>query len=297
MNIGFIGLGRMGQGIAERLINHNHHVIGFDFNQAMCTQAQQLGVTIAQSIADIAQQTSIIWIMVPAGKPVDDVLEQLQQKLHPPSIIIDGGNSHFKDSIRRHDTLAQQHIAFLDCGTSGGLHGKEVGYSLMVGGDRQAYEQALPMVQSIAAPEGYAYMGPTGSGHYVKMVHNGIEYALLQAYAEGLHLLKDGHYKNLDLATITNVWNHGSIIRSWIMNLAHNIYKKDSSFNDISGAIGENKTGQWALEEAEQVKVPMDLLKKSLEIRTQSRQSGGNYATKLVALLRHEFGGHMVEKK
>ena len=167
----------------------------------------------------------------------------------------------------------------------------------MIGGNEKPFSQVEEIFKAIAAPNGYGYMGPSGSGHYVKMIHNGIEYALLQSYAEGLHLIKDGHYDNLDLEKITDVWSNGSVIRSWITDLLNNIFSQDQQLTDISGEIGENKTGRWTLDEAKKQQVPIDLIERSLDIRTKSRKDGGNFGTKVVAMLRNQFGGHPVKKK
>jgi len=235
--------------------------------------------------------------MVPAGQPVDDVLAALTPHLNPNAIVIDGGNSFFKDSIRRHGQLAAKQIQFLDCGTSGGLHGKATGFSLMIGGNRPAFESIEPIFTAIAAPDGCLYVGPAGSGHFVKMVHNGIEYGLLQAYAEGFHLIKDGPYKDINLADIAHVWNHGAIIRSWICQLAEEVLKKDQDLTGIQGSIGENLTGRWTVDTAKECNVPLPTIQQALDVRAWSRQTGGNYATKLVAVLRNAFGGHAVSKK
>jgi 6-phosphogluconate dehydrogenase len=297
MKIGIIGLGRMGSAVASRLLRDRHEVYGFDTDQNNLKLAFHDGVVTCASLQDLSKQVDIFWLMVPAGQIVDNVISELLKSLKPDAIVIDGGNSNFKDSVRRHEFLKSKKIDFIDCGTSGGLHGKELGFSLMVGGDKKVFQNLEPIFKSVAAPGGHAYMGPSGSGHYVKMVHNGIEYALLQAYAEGFHLLREGKYKDLDLASVARVWNHGSIIRSWILELAENIFEHDQKFCDISGKIGENKTGRWTLDEAKEQHVSVDLIERALEIRAWSRQSGGNYATKLVALLRNQFGGHEMGKK
>jgi len=296
MTIGIVGLGRMGLSIAWRLRQAGHTVIGFDFSPEACAQAQEIGVDVVDTVATVAQKARILWLMVPQGQPVDDVLSSCKQNFQAGDIVIDGGNSYFRDSIRRHTELAKLQIFFIDCGTSGGLHGRDLGYCLMVGGDEHVYKKLIPLFQVISAPDGYAYMGPSGTGHYVKMVHNGIEYALLESYAEGFHMLKEGEFKNLDLEKISHVWQNGSIVRSWLLNLAHEIFKQDQNFEKISGSIGENKTGQWTVDEAHQEHIPVPMIEKALAIRAWSRESGGNYATKLVALLRHQFGGHPVKK-
>lgn len=296
ITVGVIGLGRMGASIAWRLRQAGHAVIGFDFDQQACSDARAMGVEVVEQLDAIAEKARVIWLMIPQGKPVADAITLLEPKLQAGDIIVDGGNSYFQDSMRHAQDLAQQNIAFLDCGTSGGLHGRDLGYCLMVGGDLKAYEKLIPVFDIIAAPQGYAYVGPSGAGHYVKMVHNGIEYALLQAYAEGFHLLKDGRFKDLDLEKISDVWRHGSIIRSWILDLSHEIFKTDQVFKNISGSIGENLTGQWTVDEAKKQQVPVEMIERALAVRAWSRQSGGNYATKMVALLRKQFGGHPVKK-
>ena len=295
MKIGLIGLGRMGAIIAGRIINAGHTVIGFDPNLKAQESAQQRGALIATSIEHVAQEARIIWLMVPAGKPVDTTLETLEPHLQPGDIIIDGGNSKFETTIERAQRLATKNIAYLDCGTSGGLFGEEIGFSLMIGGDKKAFATVEPIFKAVAAQEGYALMGTSGAGHYVKMIHNGIEYSMLQSYAEGFALLKQGHYKNLDLAKISEVWTNGGVIRSFILELCTNIFKEDQNFDEISGEVGENLTGRWTLEEAKKAGVAMDLLERSLTIRAWSRQTGGNYATKIIALLRNQFGGHDVK--
>jgi 6-phosphogluconate dehydrogenase len=294
--IGIIGLGRMGMAIAHRLITAKHTVIGFDINTHSRNMAQHDGIEYVEFISDCAAQADIIWLMVPAGKAVDDALAGIQGSIRKDVIIIDGGNSFYKDSINRAKNLAQSGIQFLDCGTSGGLFGKENGFSLMIGGNKHAYEKALPIFQAIAAPHGYAHVGPSGAGHFVKMVHNGIEYALMQAYAEGFQILKQGPFPDLNLEQIASVWNHGAIVRSWLLELTQQIFSRGSNFDDISGAIGENKTGQWTVAIAKENGIPVNVIEEALKIRAWSRETGGNYATKLVALMRHEFGGHKLEK-
>ncbi len=297
MNIGVVGLGRMGLIVAERLVKGGHSVFGFDPSEAARTHAQEIGATAVESLEALHEHANIYWLMVPAGDAVDTVLSELKPYLQQGDIVIDGGNSFFKNSVRRHNELAKDGIHYLDCGTSGGVAGRKIGFSLMVGGEKEIYEQVEPIFKAIAAPNGYGYMGPSGAGHYVKMTHNGIEYALLQAYAEGLHLLKEGEYKDLDFKNITSVWNNGSVIRSFIVELLHGIFTHDQELADISGEIGENKTGRWTMDEAEKYNVPMDLLERALAIRRESRETGGNYGTKVVAMLRNAFGGHEVKKK
>lgn len=297
MNVGVIGLGKMGQAVAYRLLRAGFSVCGFDQLAATVRDFGKDGGIIADSPAALAQNVSVIWLMVPAGEIVDEVIESIKPVLQSGQIIIDGGNSHYTDSVRRAQALKALGIAFLDCGTSGGIHGKEQGFSLMIGGDKEAYEKSRNIFQALAAPQGYAYMGPSGAGHYVKMVHNGIEYALLQAYGEGFELLKENsQYRDLDLATISRVWSHGSVIRSWLLDLAHEVLQQDQKLDTISGKVGGGSTGRWTVEEAHEQNIAVPLIEQALLIRDHSKHTGGSYATKIVALLRNKFGGHAVQK-
>ncbi len=299
MKLGLVGLGQMGEAIAYRVLNAGHELVVYDVNKEACKPAQELGATVADSLEDLAAQVRIVWLMVPAGDVVDDVIHNLKKHLKTDDIIIDGGNSKYTNSIRRAKELAQDGIFFLDCGTSGGLDGRANGFCLMVGGDDATYNKVHPILEAIAAPGGIGYIGPSGSGHYVKMVHNGIEYALLQAYAEGLHLIKDGSFKDqgLDLEEITRIWNVSSIIRSFILDLSHDIFvEHNEQLKDISGEVAESGMGKWTVEEADKTNIPVRVIDEALKIRAWSRKTGGNYATKIVALLRNEFGGHPVKK-
>lgn len=296
MTVGLIGLGKMGSAIAERLINAGHQVVAFDINEDARSNARDLGAATVDSVDGVAQQTDIIWLMIPPGDIIDAVIDELIPNLPENSIIIDGGNSKFTDSIKRAEKLKSHSIFFLDCGTSGGLCGRRTGFSLMIGGQQQAFDKIIPVFKAIAAPEGFGLVGPSGAGHYVKMVHNGIEYALLQAYAEGFNLLKNGRYKNLDLEQISELWLHGSVIRSFILELCHNIFEKDQEFKTISGKVGSTGMGAWTVQEAKEQKVSVKLIEDALQIRNLSQESGGDYATKIVALLREQFGGHKVDR-
>lgn len=296
MKIGLIGLGKMGEAIAYRLSKSNFEVIAFDPNIKQLNEIEN--ISFENSIKDVTKKTNIIWLMVPAGDITDSIINKLYKELSPDSIIIDGGNSNFHKTVKRYSLLKEKNIHLLDCGTSGGVAGKLGGYSLMIGGDKDTFKKTEEIFKSIAAPNGYNYMGPSGAGHYVKMIHNGIEYSLLQSYAEGFDLLKNNNnYKNLDLETITETWLSGSVIRSWILELCKNIFNKDQKLNSISGSIGENQTGRWTIDEAKKQGIPMDLLNRALEIRNKSRKTGGNYGTKVVAMLRNQFGGHIVKKQ
>lgn len=300
MKFALIGLGKMGEALAYRALQAGHEVFGFDLNAENCAIAAQSGVQIVSSVADFAHKDiHIFWLLVPQGKVVDDVIAQLQPVLQAGDIIIDGGNSKFTDSMRRAQELALHDVFFIDCGTSGGVNGRKNGFCLMVGGDKTAYDTSKPLLRSVATPGGCAYVGPSGAGHYVKMVHNGIEYGLLQAYAEGFDVLKNGEFESahLDLEKIASLWNHGSVIRSWILELVEDIMKEDQNLDDIAGNVAATGMGQWTVESAHKSKIPVPVIEESLKVRQWSEKTGGNYATKIVAMLRNKFGGHMVVKK
>lgn len=285
MVVGIIGLGAMGSAIAHRLCAAGHEVFGYDVKSVSVA-----GVRMCTSISQLTHCTQMIWIMVPADV-VDMVLASLAH-LGSGALVIDGGNSHFNDSVRRAQELAEKHIAFLDCGISGGLAGKERGFSVMVGGTVQAYERAVPIFQAIAAPNSYALVGPSGAGHYVKMIHNGIEYGMLQAYAEGLQLLHQGRYA-IDLEQVTAVWQHASIIRSYMLDLSHDIFASGQSVDAVSGMVEQTGMGKWTVAEAHVRKIPVPVIEQAVKVRDASRRSE-TYATKLISLLRHAFGGHKV---
>lgn len=296
MKVGIIGLGKIGLSVAYRLINASHEVFGFDVDVSARSAASSLGVHMVDQVQELCVHVHVIWFFLPAGSLVDSVLEQLEGSMHNGDIIIDGGNSNFHDSMNRAVRLAQIDKYLLDCGTSGGVHGKELGFCLMVGGDKTAFDRICSMMMAIAAPGGLAHVGPSGAGHYVKMVHNGIEYGMLQAVAEGLNLLKNGSFKKekLDLEEITSLWQNGSIIRSWILELTHRVLINNPELSGTMGVIEQTGTGRWAVEDAEKNDVPVPVLMSAIKVREKSSSDGGNFATKLVAMLRHEFGGHRV---
>ncbi len=297
MNIGIVGLGKMGFSIAVRLLNAGHEVIGIDQSSDTKKKAAEIGVDVVDSFEALAQKTDTIWLMVPVSQ-VDTVIHAIAPHLKAGNIIIDGGNSFYKDSQRRQQELARDGIIFLDCGTSGGIQGETQGFCLMVGGDAASYTKIHPLLAAIAAPGGLGHIGPSGAGHYVKTVHNGIEYGLMEAYAEGLHLIKDGVFKKnaIDLEELTRIWQVSSIIRSFLLELTHRVMAQDQELHAMSGQVAEGGTGKWTVEQAHESDIPVPVIEAALKVREWSRQTGGNYATKVIAMMRHEFGGHAVTK-
>jgi len=287
----------MGFAIAVRLLNAGHEVIGLDHSDEIKKKAAEIGVDVVDSIEQLAQKTSTVWLMVPVSQ-VDTVIRDIKPHLKAGNIVVDGGNSFYKDSQRREQELAHDGIFYLDCGTSGGIEGEGRGFCLMVGGDEASYTKIHPLLAAIAAPGGMGHIGPSGAGHYVKTVHNGIEYGLMEAYAEGLHLIKDGAFKKnaIDLEELTRVWQVSSVIRSFLLELTHRVMAKDQELHDVSGEVAEGGTGKWTVEQAHESDIPVPVIEAALKVREWSRKTGGNYATKLLAMMRHEFGGHAVKK-
>ena len=298
MQIAMIGLGRMGGNMSERLLRNGHSVVAFDRAPDVVAKYQKLGATGANDLgAVVAALTAprVIWIMVPAGDPVDQTIATLAPKLSKGDIIIDGGNSNFHDSIRRGQQLASSGIEFVDAGTSGGIWGLENGYCLMVGGSDAAVSHCEPIFRALAPEDGYAHVGPTGAGHYVKMVHNGIEYGMLQAYAEGYEILHASKtFPSLDLEQIANVWQHGSVVRSWLNELAAAAFARDASLSALKGWVADSGEGRWTVQEAIDLDVPAPIITLSLQARFRSRQAD-SFGAKVIAALRNEFGGHAVK--
>jgi 6-phosphogluconate dehydrogenase len=300
MEIGFVGLGKMGLNMAERLRAAGHAVLGTDVSEAVRAEATAEGIKTFDSVASLAggfsQSPRVIWLMVPAGKITESCAHQAADALQPGDIVVDGGNSFFKDSQRLHAELAEKNIHFVDCGTSGGVWGKEKGYCMMLGGDADAVEALAPLLDALAPPNGWERVGPSGAGHYVKMVHNGIEYGLLEAYAEGFEMLASAQGEfGLELPQITKLWNQGSVIRSWLLELAERAYDADPEMDDLRGVIQDNGTGRWTVEESIARGVPTPVLSLALQMRFRSRQEDA-YAARVVASLRNQFGGHAVTK-
>jgi 6-phosphogluconate dehydrogenase len=297
MELGMIGLGRMGANMTERLVRGGHKMITYDRSAEAIQMVVDKGAVGAHSLADFVKQLSLpraIWLMVPSGDPVDQTIEQLLPQLAKGDIIIDGGNSNYKDSIRRAEKLKTHGLHFIDAGTSGGIWGLQNGYCLMVGGDKEIVGRLEPIFLTLAPKDGYLHAGPNGAGHYVKMVHNGIEYGMMQAYGEGFELLEASQF-DLDLAKVSRLWNQGSVVRSWLLELCQSAFEKDAKLDGIKGYVDDSGEGRWTVIEAIERGVSATVLAHSLFARFSSRQQDA-FANKVIAALRNEFGGHAVKK-
>src|SRR5881394_1892692 len=284
--------------MTERLMKGGHEVVAFDRTREVVDKYVKQGATPAYAVTDVAAQLKgprIVWIMVPAGKPVDDTIAQLLPGLSKGDVIIDGGNSNFHDTMRRAAELQGKGIHFVDSGTSGGIWGLANGYCLMIGASPEAFKLCEPIFKTLAPPEGYAHMGPPGSGHYVKMIHNGIEYGALQAYAEGYEILHASKDFKLDLHRIAGLWNQGSVVRSWLNELAERAFEKDADLSALKGYVEDSGEGRWTVQEAIDLDVPAPVITLSLLARLRSRQQD-SFSAKVIAALRNEFGGHAVKK-
>lgn len=297
MQIAIVGLGKMGGNMVKRLRSGGHDVVGYDRDAAVVTKLAADGMTAASSLSDLASKLAaprVVWVMVPAGEPTEATIAELSTLLSPGDIVIDGGNSNFKDSARRAKELEKKELRFLDAGTSGGVWGLDVGYCLMVGGDEAAYEHVLPLLTTLAPKDGLGYFGPAGAGHYVKMVHNGVEYAMMQAYAEGFELLKESEYR-FDLRQVTKVWNRGSVVRSWLCELAERAFDKDPELETVAGWVDDSGEGRWTVDEAIRLGVALPTIALSLFSRFASRKKDA-FGLRVLAALRNEFGGHAIRK-
>jgi len=291
-----VGQGKMGLNMTRRLLRGGHEVVALDRSRSAVEAAARDGAIPAASISEAVSHLSpprIVWLMVPAGAPVDETVDRLGSVLSPGDIVVDGGNSLFKEAPRRAERLGSKGIRFLDAGTSGGVWGLTEGYCLMVGGDEEAYRTVSPILSTLAPPEGHAYMGPHGAGHFVKMVHNGIEYGMMQSYAEGFDLLSAAPY-DLDLRSIAALWNQGSVIRSWLLELAERALAKDPGLAALSPYVEDSGEGRWTVEQSIAAGVPLPSIALSLYMRFFSRQEN-SFAMRMLAALRNEFGGHPVK--
>lgn len=298
MKIGFVGLGKMGFNMVQRLLKDGHEVVVWNRSAEVVKEIEKLGATGATSPEDMAEKLparKIVWLMVPSGKPVDENLDAFISLLGKNDIIIDGGNSYWKDSQQRAEKAAVKGIFFLDCGTSGGVWGLQNGYCLMVGGEQQAAEDTEPVFKSLAPENGYVYCGPSGTGHMVKMVHNGIEYGMMQSYAEGFEILEKSPY-DIDLTKVADAWQYGSVIRSWLLELAVNALKDDPKLERLKDYVDDSGEGRWTVQTAMDFDVPAHVITASLFTRFQSRQNE-SFAMKMLAALRNQFGGHAIKTK
>ena len=299
MEIGIYGLGRMGANMVRRLVqSEEHRVVAGNRSSGSVDQAVQDGAEGAYSMEELVEKLSgslrVIWIMVPAGDATEQALLKFADMMDEGDILIDGGNSYFRDSIRRAELLRERGLRFLDAGTSGGVWGLQVGYCLMVGGDSGAYEHVEPALKTLAPKNGYAYLGEAGAGHFTKMVHNGVEYGMMQAYAEGFEILEKSQY-DFDLRAISSLWNQGSVVRSWLLELAENAFERDGHLESIRGYAEDSGEGRWTVLEAINESVPANVIAGSLFARFASRQDD-SFAMKVIAALRGEFGGHAIQE-
>lgn len=300
MDIAMIGLGKMGANMTKRLLQGGHRVVVSDLNKGAVKTAVSAGAVAADSMNDLPHKLTApraVWVMVPAGKPTESVIGSLAGILDAGDIIIDGGNSNYKDTMRRAHTLKEKGIYFVDVGTSGGVWGLKEGYSMMIGGEKEAVEHVRPALETLApgVDFGWGHVGPSGSGHFVKMVHNGIEYGLMQAYAEGFEIMKAKEAFDLDLHQIAEIWRFGSVVRSWLLDLTANALSEDQSLSDIEPWVADSGEGRWTVFEAIDLDVPAPIITLALQARFVSREED-HYAARLLAAMRNQFGGHAIKK-
>jgi 6-phosphogluconate dehydrogenase len=295
MELGFIGLGRMGANMVRRLLRDEHHVVAYNRTAEKTREIMTEGSDGAFSLEELAGKLAkprAVWVMVPSGDATESMIDELLKVLDPGDTIVDGGNSNFHDSVRRHAKVSAAGLHFVDAGVSGGVWGLKIGYCLMVGGEPEPVKRLEPAFKTLAPEDGYLHCGGPGSGHYVKMVHNGIEYGMMQAYAEGFELLHASNY-TLDLSAIADMWMHGSVVRSWLLELAASALSQDQDLNHLRGYVEDSGEGRWTVQEAIDKDVPAPVITLSLMTRFRSRQDD-SYQAKVLAALRNEFGGHAV---
>ena len=298
MRIGFVGLGRMGANMVRRLLRDQHEIVAYNRTPEKTKEIEGEGAIASYSIEELVsklEKPRAVWIMVPAGDATEAQIAELMEHLEPGDTIIDGGNTNFHDDQRRHGELVTKGVNYVDVGTSGGIWGLQVGYCLMVGGARAAFDRVEPVFKALAPDNGYLYVGSSGSGHYVKMIHNGIEYAMLEAYAEGFDIMHASDYQ-LDLAAIAELWNHGSVVRSWLLELAAAAFKENPGLEGIRGYVEDSGEGRWTVAEAIDKSIPAPTIALSLLNRFRSREQE-SFGDKVIAALRREFGGHAVKQE
>ena len=296
MDVGMIGLGRMGANMVRRLQENGHRVVVHNRSREPIDELANEGAVPAYTLEELVEQLEaprVVWMMVPAGQPVDEQIAALKPLLEPGDILIDGGNSRFLDTIARAERLKEDNLHLIDAGTSGGIWGLEVGYCLMVGGDDEAVARVEPAFRSLAPEGGYLHVGPSGAGHYVKMIHNGIEYGMMAAYAEGFEILHESRY-DLDLHAISNLWNNGSVVRSWLLELAALAFEEDPNLDKLRGYVGDSGEGRWTVMESIELDVAAPVIYMSLASRFLSRKDD-TFGNKVLAALRQQFGGHAVK--
>lgn len=300
MKMGMIGLGKMGGNMAERLVRAGHEVTGYALNMETVESAAKKGIKGMSSLADLISELDpprVVWIMVPAGKPVDSVIEEMIDLLEPGDLVIDGGNSNYRDTLRRSALLAGSGIEMVDCGTSGGVWGLKEGYSMMVGGSREAVEKLSPIFEALApAPDrGWGHVGPPGAGHFVKMVHNGIEYGMMQAMAEGFSILRHKEEFRLDLHQVAEIWLYGSVVRSWLLELISAVFEDNPDLEKIAPYVEDSGEGRWTILESLELEVPAPVITQALFERFRSREEN-SFTDRVLAALRDRFGGHGFRK-
>lgn len=298
MRLGIIGLGKMGFPMAERLAKGGHEVFAYNRSREKTEKAEAKGIKGAFTIKELVEslgERKIVWLMVPAGETVDGMIRELLPLLSEGDIIVDGGNSYYKDSIARARFLAERKISFIDCGTSGGVWGLENGYCLMYGGDREAASYLEPLFKTLAQENGYLYCGKPGSGHFVKMVHNGIEYGMMQSYAEGFALLEKSDF-SLDLAAVCSMWQNGSVVRSWLLDLAQRAFSEDPHLEKLEPYVDDSGEGRWTVNTAIELGVPAPAIAQSIFARFQSR-GNSDFSMKTLSALRNQFGGHSIRRR
>jgi len=300
MELGMVGLGRMGGNMAQRLINGGHKVVAFDpseeARESIINAGGEAVVSLSELVSELASPRAV-WVMVPAGDITQSTIDQLADVLSPGDVVLDGGNANYKDSIRRAASLKERGLSFMDVGTSGGIWGLTEGYSMMIGGEAETFHRLEPIFQTLApaVDKGYGHVGPAGAGHFVKMVHNGVEYGLMQAYAEGFELMKAKEELDLDLAQISQIWRHGSVVRSWLLDLTAAALEEDAELQGIQAYVDDSGEGRWTVDESVELGVPIPVITLSLQARFRSRQEQP-YGSKLLAAMRNQFGGHAVKK-
>ncbi len=297
MRIGMIGLGRMGGNMVERLVRGGHEVVAYTRDAAKVRAAVDKGALGATDLADLVRQLDApraVWVMVPAGQATEAMIARLRPLLAPGDIVIDGGNTRFSDDVRRAKELSEAGLHYMDAGTSGGVWGLQVGYCLMVGGTTGDFAHLEPVFKTLAPPDGYMHCGPAGAGHFVKMVHNGIEYGIMQAYAEGFEIMEASEY-DLDLAKIADLWNQGSVVRSWLLELTALALKEDPGLKSLAPFVEDSGEGRWTVEESIRLSVPAPLIALALQMRFRSRQDN-SFSSRMLAAMRQQFGGHAVKK-